>query len=296
MSWILSHLPTSLCYGFLYLTVLLLWYPRHYRIPVWMISLLFAIGFGLLSGILSPIALVPIIILALSSYYCQSSDTPKYIRYLLGVMTLILSVCLTLHIVPGFHNLQVLHKYLITKDAIPFTLYLNFDEAIVGIFIIGLGHTLITKLSDWLLLFKKVIPITLLVFLMVMLLPLICHFIKFEPKLPQIFYIWAPTNLLFTCVEEEALFRGFIQKYLVKRLGRLRGGEYWGILIASILFGLRHYSGGPGYIVFAGIAGLGYGYAYAKTKRIEGSIIVHFLLNTGHILLFTYPALAVGIK
>ncbi|MFZ4115592.1 MAG: hypothetical protein ACOYK6_02570 [Chthoniobacterales bacterium] len=35
-----------------------------------------------------------------------------------------------------------------------------------------------------------------------------------------------------------------------------------------------------------------YGWVYHVTKRIEGSMLTHFLLNLTHLLLFTYPALA----
>ena len=42
-------------------------------------------------------------------------------------------------------------------------------------------------------------------------------------------------------------------------------------------------------ILFAGTAGLFYGYTYQKTKRIEASMLVHFCLNMVHFLMFTYP-------
>jgi membrane protease YdiL (CAAX protease family) len=44
--------------------------------------------------------------------------------------------------------------------------------------------------------------------------------------------------------------------------------------------------------VLSAIAGLFYGVAYQRTGRVEGSILAHATLNTGHLLLLTYPALA----
>ena len=38
--------------------------------------------------------------------------------------------------------------------------------------------------------------------------------------------------------------------------------------------------------------GLGYGWVYLRTERIEASILTHFLLNCIHFVFFTYPALA----
>jgi membrane protease YdiL (CAAX protease family) len=63
-----------------------------------------------------------------------------------------------------------------------------------------------------------------------------------------------------------------------------------GLLTAGVLFGMAHYAGGVRAIVLATIAGIGYGWIYWRTNRIEASILAHFLLNTMHILLFTYPA------
>ena len=42
--------------------------------------------------------------------------------------------------------------------------------------------------------------------------------------------------------------------------------------------------------MFATIAGIGYGWVFWRTNRIEASILSHFLLNAAHILCFTYPA------
>jgi len=44
------------------------------------------------------------------------------------------------------------------------------------------------------------------------------------------------------------------------------------------------------------VAGIGYGWAYRRTGRIEASILTHFSLNSLHFLLFTYPALAASMR
>jgi uncharacterized protein len=61
------------------------------------------------------------------------------------------------------------------------------------------------------------------------------------------------------------------------------------LLVASALFGLAHFGGGWLYVIAATLAGLGYGWAYLRTKRIEASMFVHFALNATHFLFFTYP-------
>ena len=46
------------------------------------------------------------------------------------------------------------------------------------------------------------------------------------------------------------------------------------------------------FLVFAVLAGAGYGLAYQLTGRIEASILVHFLFNLAHLTLFSYPRLS----
>jgi membrane protease YdiL (CAAX protease family) len=47
-----------------------------------------------------------------------------------------------------------------------------------------------------------------------------------------------------------------------------------------------------GYVLAATVAGLGYGWAFLRTGRIEAAIAVHFAVNAVHFLLFAYPRLA----
>jgi membrane protease YdiL (CAAX protease family) len=98
-------------------------------------------------------------------------------------------------------------------------------------------------------------------------------------------------NLFFTCVAEEALFRGFLQNQLTQLLSQWTYGSTISLILTSILFGLVHFPGGWSYVFLATVAGLFYGYAYFKAQKIEASIWVHFLVNAIHFLAFTYPAL-----
>jgi hypothetical protein len=61
------------------------------------------------------------------------------------------------------------------------------------------------------------------------------------------------------------------------------------IAVTSVLFGLVHFAGGPLLIGAATLAGVGYGIAYARTRRIEAAVLAHFSLNAIHFLGFTYP-------
>jgi uncharacterized protein len=252
-----------------------------------------AITLGLLAQVITPSALIPIILLPLALYY-QRSNVNIRVKVPLYFIAILLSFGLTWHIFPGFHNLKVLNHIHISKDAIPFTLYLNFDIALVGFFILGISHRLITHKKDWLTLFKQIpLPLGVLIILS-MLLAISLGLVHFDPKLPKSLPLWALTNLLGVSVAEEALFRGYILLAIIKIANSQLQlpSFYLAIVIVALLFGLLHYPGGSKYMLLATVAGIGYGWVYAKTQRIEAAIITHFSLNLTHFIFFTYPMLA----
>ena len=295
MYLITNQLTTLLTYIFLYLTVIFLWVPHFKRLPLWSLMLGVSILFGLTSKRIELISVVFILLLACFAYFLQNIKISLIVRILSAVGLLILGCGLALHIVPGFHNLQVLDKVKISEDGILFSLYLNFDKTIVGIIILGILHQLITTKNEWIKMYKGMIPRALVLIMIIASLSILFHYVRFDPKLPSSLLIWSCTNLLFVCVAEEGFFRGFIQKYLCLVFQNIKYGNLLAISIASILFGLAHYAGGVLYVLLAFIAGMGYGFIYFRTKRIESSIITHFLLNLIHFLFFTYPALASAI-
>ncbi len=142
---------------------------------------------------------------------------------------------------------------------------------------------------------KAAIPRAIVVIFVVACLSFLFKFIWFDPKFSDSFFMWAWTNLFFVCLAEEAFFRGFMQKYLCLVLQRVKYGALIAITLSSILFGLYHYAGGTRYMLLATVAGLGYGWVYFRTQKIESSILTHFSLNLVHFLFFTYPALATGL-
>ena len=93
-------------------------------------------------------------------------------------------------------------------------------------------------------------------------------------------------------IAEEALFRGVIQRQLQgPESSGMSSQSVGGLILAAVIFGAAHYAGGRWSVVLATIAGLGYGWVFWRTDRIEASILTHFLVNTAHILGFSYPAL-----
>ncbi len=87
-------------------------------------------------------------------------------------------------------------------------------------------------------------------------------------------------TFLFIAIPEELFFRGWVQNLLENRLGR------WPALgITSVLFGLSHfnkqtYTFNWRYVVLATVAGVFYGLAWRRDRRVAASSITHTLVDT----------------
>jgi membrane protease YdiL (CAAX protease family) len=170
------------------------------------------------------------------------------------------------------------------------TLYLIFDNTLVGICILGLCYpALLTRAKEWNRALRRAAPLIPINVIVVALGALAMGYLTWQPKWTPLFWIWAPVNLFFTCLSEEAFFRGFIQRGLTSALRGSRHGSAVAIGASALLFGLAHFAGGTSYVVLAAAAGLGYAIIFHRTQSIEMSMLAHFALNTTHFLLFTYP-------
>jgi membrane protease YdiL (CAAX protease family) len=224
--------------------------------------------------------------------YLTFNIKQKLLNVLSSVITLTVSVLLWFHAVPGFSNWLIAKNLFISADAVPFTIFLNFDKPLIGLFILGFSSIpLLHTWQGWYNMLKKTLPIALVGSVLIAGSACLLGYIKFDPKMNTFFILWALNNLLLTCIAEEALFRGWIQRSISATLKYYRYGDHFALVIAAVLFGLIHW-GNLMYITLATFAGLLYGFVYQKTKNIEASIMAHFLLNVLHFVGFTYPALA----
>lgn len=285
-------------YLWLSLAIVWLWLPPQasgrsplHRFGVSAALLAIASAHAFAIGILSSVGIAAIAAYALVCYW-YSQTTPTPVDALLTTATIVFSLALMAHIVPGFSNTLIVRDAILTPGAVPYTLFMNFDKGQIGLFLLALGPPLIASRVDWAAMLKVAIPGALALIVLLMVCALLVGQIRFEPKSPDFLPIWLWSNLLFTCAAEEALFRGVIQR-------RLQGSgasgtstrAATGLIAAAIVFGAAHYAGGFWSVVLATIAGIGYGWVFWRTNRIEASILTHFLVNTAHMLAFTYPAL-----
>jgi membrane protease YdiL (CAAX protease family) len=285
---VLPYLWLSLALGSLWLPPRTSGRSWPLRLPISSGWLALAIVHAYVTGIVSPIGILAIAAFGLLCLY--SSRTR-----LAAAATIPFSLALMAHVVPGFANLLVIRDAVLGPGAMPYTLYLNFDKAQIGLFVLAFGPPLLKSHVEWMTMLRAALPRVLVVILVLMVFALSIGQVRVDVKWPEIFPTWAWSNLLFTCASEEALFRGVIQRWLQGasvQAGATSARGVVGLAIAAVIFGAAHFAGGVGSIMLATIAGLGYGWIFWRTGRIEGSILAHFLVNTAHILGFTYPAVA----
>ena len=289
------NLLSLLGYMLLGASLLSLWVSRH---PAVWGSIL---GVGMLLGLASAqvgwvgVAQVLVLGLLVHTYYTRAYTralAPK-VKVTLGLTVVALSLGFFSHWLPGFGNLTVLSDVQLSPDSLPYSMSLSWDKPLVGLSILAFGPALARSRGEWRLVLRTLLSLLGLTAVVMISGALASGYIRWDPKFPEVVWIWAMHNLLLTCVAEEALFRGFIQRELSSAMAHYSWGSIVAVIVSSVLFGLAHFAGGTMYVVLAGVAGALYGAAYLKSGRIESSILLHFTLNLVHFLGFSYPALQV---
>jgi uncharacterized protein len=146
----------------------------------------------------------------------------------------------------------------------------------------GIGFGFIPTGSEWLIGVREF-----LLFLPIGLpLALATGLVRYRP-MPLEWWQWAGVAagtfwgmLWVVALAEEFLFRGLLQQ----RLSHWLGSSSAGCIIAAVAFGLVHLPSGQfpnwRFALMAGIAGLFYGRAYAKSGGIRAAMVAHALMNT----------------
>jgi len=257
-----------------------------YRFKYWplLVALTFVLAFYF-QRISMLAIIVCVVLLALPTVAKQLASRYQFFIQSLGALS---TLALALHLIPGFDNLLILNKVITGSESTNFTLYLNLDKPF-GFFILFLlmPNMLISTKNRALSPREKTILLS--SFTSLFILALLLKLVRFEWSFPDWWWIFAINNALFTCVAEEAFFRGFLQNHLKTIIPNAKFNAAIAIVCSSLLFGLAHFPGGINFIMVATLAGLIYGLSYHWSGRLSIAIAMHFTFNMCHLLFLTYP-------
>ncbi|MBE9609724.1 CPBP family intramembrane glutamic endopeptidase [Chitinilyticum piscinae] len=246
---------------------------------------------AVLAGRLGAVVLLPLGLLLLAGGLLRATGVLAR-RAGIGVLLLV-AAGLVLHRFPGFGNLPLWQAQTLGPGVLPSSAYLNLDKPLLGLALLlrypppPPSRAAIRALV--------LLPATVV---LVLALAWLAGVIAWQPVWSPgrgpawpLVVLWLANNLLIVCVVEELLFRGGLQAWLARRWSGWRHGPMLALLFTAVLFGLAHAPGGVAWVLLATLAGLGYGLAWQR-GGLPAAVLVHFAVNAGHFLLFSYPQLA----
>lgn len=284
----IHHPLSSLAFLSLILAFMSLWIHRS---PwLWVSFIAISSIFGILGKLIDFKIFVALALLC-AAHYALTAKLKGMTRLITILIAFFISIALMGHFFPGFHNWLIANKIKISKNAYPYTLYLNFDKPFIGFFPLAISIPLLSRMHLRSVALKT-IALTALGVVILMVLALYLHLVEIDLKLPGITPIWLIANLFFVAIPEEAFFRGFLQREITDYLDSKWAGPF-SVIVVSLLFALIHFTfiRDLSFLSLTFIASLIYGSVYQMTRSIESSIFCHYLFNVVHFFCFTYPAL-----
>ena len=294
----------SLPFVLLALAIAAVWLPplrvARWTVAPWAPLFAAAVAAGVAAGTLHAPALAALA--GLCALAWGAGRTRGATRCALVAAAALLALAVSLHLVPGFARPPLFDYGRATPDALPFTLGLSFDKAAAGLVLLALlcrprrgdGVPRTGPRASVARTAAAVVALPVLV----LGLGVALGITRLEPHWPDGAWRFLVANLLFTCVAEEAFFRGIVQERLLQagdaaRAAGMRAAWRVGaVAVSTALFTVAHPGAGARMAATIAVAGLGYGLAQLATRRIESAIAAHFAVNAAHFLLFVYPALA----
>lgn len=199
----------------------------------------------------------------------------------LHLLVVIWALALAAHWLPVFERFAVIEQVKTGPTSSPFSLFLNLDKPmLIFAFILLMPAMLFKRAHSER---KCLICLAVAGLLALPFVGIALGLLRVEVSVPDWLAIFALNNLLFTCVAEEVLFRGYLQGLL------MRYGNVLAVVVSSLLFGVAHFAGGGAFVLLASLAGACYGLIYLATGRLYFAVVAHFLFNLYHLIFFTYP-------
>lgn len=255
---------------------------------VWRIAAILALSIALAVDHVSPIALIPLLLLLLATNKLQyDRNGPRQGIWRLSVV--ILPLVIALGFSGAFSTWTLLGDIQLGRSSSSYAINLNMSKPLIALTLLTTVVPTINYRTDISQMLKKTLPILVIGVPAVAAFSSAVGYTRFDFKLQVIIFVWGIINLFVTCIAEEVYFRGVILKELLSSCVSFKNGKYFALALSSIIYGLVHFSGGLLFILVATVAGLLYGAAYIKTGKVESSILCHFGVNVFHFIFLTYP-------
>tara|TARA_A100001015_G_scaffold213198_1_gene239120 strand:- start:879 stop:1529 length:651 start_codon:yes stop_codon:yes gene_type:complete len=210
--------------------------------------------------------------------------------YLCCLIISIIAIASMVGVLSGFNLLAIYNDLEIGSSKNLITISVNYSQASVAVFILGVLCRLNSTLEEWkntLLISIPWIAFTCVIYLGYI---HISNLSAFEFKLPAIIAPWLLYNFFFVTIPQEAIFRGFIQNQITESLQN-KAAPILAIVFSSILFATIQTFFIPNFIFFVGmfiISSL-YGIIFYYSGSIECAIISHFVINIIQFCFYSYP-------
>lgn len=279
---------------FLALAICCVWVPAlpvgRYSIAASALPFLASLATGIAVGVLTGVALLSIALLT-SAALASKVAKDRAVRVTFTIATVLIALEMALHWAPGFVNPKLLDGVKLSAGSATFTQYLNYDKGAAGLVVLAAYGPRVRTAREFMRVMKVSVPLSVMTAALVVGAAIVMGYVRPDFKLPSFTLEFLATNLFFTCVAEEAFFRGFLQERLTALLGSSHFAAWGPVLLTGLLFGAAHAAGGSAFLALASIAGVGYSIIYGLTRRIEASVYAHFFVNTIQFIGFSYPYL-----
>ncbi len=279
---------------FLILNLISFYCTKTKKLPIIFFS--FSLATALIAGVVNLLSCSIIFLFGFLVYSFYQKKSPSSHKVFIYFGIIIITIFSFLHQIPTIDNIELLTNIKLSKNSSNFDLWLNFDKPLIAIFLLFFAYNPPKKFSDYKNIFIQTIKLFVPLLTILLALGTFGNFLVFDPKFPnfEITFLWLIKMIFLTIFAEEFFFRFFMQNSVILLLKNSKyfskNSQIIGLIFTSIIFGLTHFSQGFIFILLATICGFFYGLIFIRTRYIEASILLHFLINLTHFIFFSYPS------
>jgi membrane protease YdiL (CAAX protease family) len=279
---------------FLILNFVSFYCTKTKKLPIIFFS--FSLATALIGGVINLLSCSIIFLFGFLVYSFYQKKSPSLHKVFIYFGIIIITIFSFLHQIPSIDNIELLTNIKLSKNSSNFDLWLNFDKPLIAIFLLFFAYNPPKKFSDYKNIFIQTTKLFVPLLIILLALGTFGNFLVFDLKFPnfEITFLWLIKMIFLTIFAEEFFFRFFMQNSVILLLKNSKyfskNSQIIGLIFTSIIFGLTHFSQGFIFILLATICGFFYGLIFIRTRYIEASILLHFLINLIHFIFFSYPS------